>query len=154
QFLGRLYVLRDVTHQREVDRMKTEFVSMVSHELRTPLTSIKGYVDLLLEGEVGDISEEQQDFLTIVKNNADRLVALINDLLDISRIEAGRVELRRTALDLTHVVSGVATMLGPQFEAKRQRLVLKLPSVLPAAWADHDRVTQIVTNLLSNAYKY
>jgi len=75
--------------------MKSEFVSLVSHELRTPLTSIKGFVDLILDGDVGDIGEEQRELLQIVKNNADRLVALINDLLDVSRIESGKVELQR-----------------------------------------------------------
>jgi len=93
--LGRLYAFRDVTHEREIDRMKSEFVSLVSHELRTPLTSIKGFVDLILDGDVGDIGEEQRELLQIVKNNADRLVALINDLLDVSRIESGKVELQR-----------------------------------------------------------
>ncbi|MCX6022699.1 MAG: response regulator [Chloroflexi bacterium] len=152
--LGRLYVFRDVTHEREVDRMKSEFVSLVSHELRTPLTSIKGYVDLLIDGEVGDVTEEQSEFLGIVKNNADRLVSLINDLLDISRIESGKVELRRSTLDLTRLIAAAAGSLRPQMESKNQSLTLDLPRDLPSVWCDSDRVTQIMINLISNAHKY
>ena len=92
--LGRLHAFRDVTRERELDRMKDEFVSLVSHELRTPLTSIKGYVDLLIDGDAGEVTEEQKEFLDIVKSNSDRLVLLVNDLLDVSRIEAGRINLR------------------------------------------------------------
>ena len=90
-FLGVVTVLRDVTKEVEADRAKSEFVSTVSHELRTPMTAIKGYTDLLHAQAVGPINEEQRRFLAIIKNNANRLTALINDLLDISRIETGRV---------------------------------------------------------------
>ncbi len=152
--LGRLYVFRDVTHEREVDRMKSEFVSLVSHELRTPLTSIKGYVDLLLEGDAGELNEEQEEYLGIVKNNADRLVALINDLLDVSRIESGKIQLQRASLDIAQSIRGVANSLKPQIEGKAQQLALDIPATLPAVSGDPDRVTQILTNLLSNAYKY
>lgn len=82
-FLGRLYVFRDVTHEREVDRMKTEFVSLASHELRTPLTSIKGFTEMVLDGDAGEINDEVAEYLGIVHSNADRLVALVNDLLDL-----------------------------------------------------------------------
>ena len=154
EHLGRLYVFRDVTREREVDRMKSEFVSLVSHELRTPLTSIKGYIDLLMDGDAGELNEEQQEFLEIAKNNADRLVALINELLDVSRIESGKIELHRTALDLAGLISEVAQSLRPQIEAKGQHLILELNETLPTVLGDADRVTQILTNLLSNAYKY
>jgi signal transduction histidine kinase len=137
---------------QEANRLKTEFVSMVSHELRTPLTSIQGYAELLLEDE--QIAEEQRESLTLVKKNADRLLGLINDLLDLSRIEAGRVDLRRTSLDLARLILEVAGSLRPLIEAKRQRLRLELGDALPAVWADADRVTQILTNLISNAHKY
>lgn len=154
EFLGRLYVFRDVTHEREIDRMKSEFVSLVSHELRTPLTSIKGYIDLILDGDAGEITEEQQEYLEIARNNADRLVALINDLLDVSRIESGKVELQRRALDMAHVIQDVASSLRPQIDAKGQHLSLIVHKPLPTILGDADRVTQILNNLLSNAYKY
>jgi signal transduction histidine kinase len=137
---------------QEANRLKTEFVSMVSHELRVPLTSIQGYAELLLENE--QIAEEQCECLTIVKKNSERLLGLINDLLDLSRIEAGRVDLHRASLDLACLIREVAGSLRPLIEAKRQRLRLDLGDALPAVWADTDRVTQILTNLISNAHKY
>ncbi len=154
EYLGRLFVFHDVTREREVDRMKTEFVSMVSHELRTPLTSIKGYIDLLQAGEVGEVSEEQREFLDIIKTNADRLVELINDLLDLSRIEAGRIELKRKAVDLGRLIHQVTHSLKPLMTAKQQHLTLNLDPAMPPVWGDADRVTQILTNFVSNAYKY
>jgi signal transduction histidine kinase len=137
---------------QEANRLKTEFVSMVSHELRTPLTSIQGYAELLLED--GQIAEAQRETLMIVKKNSDRLLGLINDLLDLSRMEAGRVNLHRTNLDLARLIPEVAGSLRPLIEAKRQRLRLDVGEALPAVWADQDRVTQILTNLISNAHKY
>src|SRR5499433_4055091 len=137
---------------QEANRLKSEFVSMVSHELRTPLTSIQGYAELMLEDE--QITEEQRESLTLVKKNADRLLGLINDLLDLSRIEAGRVDLHRTSLDLACLIPEVARSLRPLIEAKRQQLKLDLGDALPAVWADANRVTQILTNLISNAHKY
>jgi len=137
---------------QEASRLKTEFVSMVSHELRTPLTSIRGYADLLLEDK--QIVGEERESLTIVKKNAHRMLGLINDLLDLSCMEAGKIELQRANLDLTRVIPEVAGALRPLIEAKRQRLRLDLEDALPAVWADGDRVTQILTNLVSNALKY
>src|SRR5262245_58489656 len=96
---------------QEANRLKTEFVSMVSHELRTPLTSIQGYAELLLEDE--RIGGEERESLTLVKKNADRLLGLINDLLDLSRIEAGRLDLHRTSLDLACLIPEVARSLRP-----------------------------------------
>jgi signal transduction histidine kinase len=137
---------------QETNRLKTEFVSMVSHELRTPLTSIQGYAELMLEDE--QLAEEQRESLILVKKNAERLLGLINDLLDLSRIEAGRLDLHRASLDLARLIPEVAGSMRPLIEAKRQRLKLDLGEALPAVCADADRVTQILTNLISNAHKY
>jgi signal transduction histidine kinase len=137
---------------QEANRLKTEFVSMVSHELRTPLTSIQGYAELLLEDK--RIDEAQRESLTSVKKNSDRLLGLINDLLDLSRMEAGRLDLHRTSLDLARLIPEVAGSLRPLIEAKRQQLRIDLGDALPPVWADADRVTQILTNLISNAHKY
>jgi len=152
--LGRLHAFRDVTKEREAERIKDEFVSLVSHELRTPLTSIKGYVDLLIDGDAGEVTEEQKEFLEIVKSNSDRLVMLVNDLLDVSRIEAGRINLRLQPVDMADSINEVAMSLRPLMEQKRQSLRLELPKDLPQVMADRDRVAEIVTNLLSNAHKY
>ncbi|RNC73128.1 MAG: PAS domain S-box protein, partial [Desulfuromonadales bacterium] len=152
--LGRLYVFRDVTRERELDRMKSDFVSLVSHELRTPLTSIAGYVEMLVDGDAGPLSEEQEEYLGIVKRNTDRLTTLINDLLDVTRIEAGKIQLKREPLALSSIIRGVAQSLLPPMEAKEQTLTIDLPDDLPAVYGDGNRVVQIVTNLLSNAHKY
>ena len=139
---------------KEANRLKGEFVSMVSHELKAPITSIRGYVDLLLEGEAGRLSAEQREHLTIVSESTARLLSLIDDLLDLARIEAGRIELHECALDLGRLVRGVAGSMRPLMEAKGQQLALDVADPLPAAWADADRVTQVLTNLVSNAHKY
>ncbi|MGH7318227.1 MAG: HAMP domain-containing sensor histidine kinase, partial [Candidatus Rokuibacteriota bacterium] len=138
----------------ETSRLKSEFVSMVSHELRTPLTSIQGYVSLLRDGQESQPPADRRECLAIVQGNADRLLALIDDLLDIARIEAGKIELHRARLDLRPVIHAVAGALRPLLEAKGQRLTLDLDAALPAVWGDGDRVTQILTNLVSNAQKY
>jgi signal transduction histidine kinase len=138
----------------EANQRKSQFVTLVSHELRTPLTAIAGYVELLLEGPVGEGATHQRKSLGIVKSNADRLIALIDDLLDIARLEVGKVELKRTTLDLAHLIQEVATALHPQLEAKGQRLTLDVADALPAIAGDAARITQILTNLLSNAQKY
>jgi signal transduction histidine kinase len=137
----------------EANRLKTEFVSMVSHELRTPLTAIQGYVELLAEG--ADIpDQERHECLASVKSNTERLLALINELLDLPRIEAGRVELRCAAIDLGPLIESTARSLRPLIDRKRQDLKLDLGEAQAVVWADADRVTQILTNLISNANKY
>ena len=139
---------------QEANQRKSQFVTLVSHELRTPLTAIAGYVELLLEGPVGEGATHHREYLGIVKSNADRLIALIDDLLDIARLEAGKVDLKRTTLDLARLIQEVATALRPQLEAKRQRLTLDMADALPAIVGDAARLTRILTNLLSNAQKY
>lgn len=152
--IGRISVFRDVTAERQADKMKTEFVSMVSHELRTPLTSIKGFTDLMLAGDVGPLTPDQNEFIQIIKSNADRLVALIEDLLDVSRIEAGELLLQPRAVRVEQLIHHVASSVRPQLDRKNQSLSVELPDTLPAAWADKDRVTQILVNLVANAHKY
>lgn len=151
---GRLFVFRDITREAEIDRMKTEFVSHVSHELRTPLTSIKGYIDLLLDNEVGELNEEQVEFLQIVQNNSNRLVALISDLLDIARIEAGRIELQCAPRQIKSLIEQAASTLRMAIEEKAQTLTVNVPPDVPPVLADDNRMTQVLTNLLSNAHKY
>lgn len=154
EYQGRLYVFHDVTQERELDRLKNEFVSMVSHELRSPLTSIKGYVDLLQTGAAGQITVEQREFLDIIKANTDQLVDLINDLLDLSRMEAGRLELNYESMDLGLVIHQVMNTFRPQIDAKQQHLTLDAPGGTLTIWADRARLVQVLTNLISNAHKY
>ncbi len=155
-FLGTVSVFRDITHEVEVDRLKSEFVATVSHELRTPMTSIKGYVDLLLMGAAGALSENQVHFLEIVRANTERLSVLVNDLLDISRIEAGRISLSFQPLDLRVIAEDVIADLvrRSQEENKPMAISLDAPADLPAVRGDPERVRQILDNLVSNAYHY
>jgi CheY-like chemotaxis protein/two-component sensor histidine kinase len=153
-FLGRLFVYRDVTLEREVDRMKSEFVSLVSHELRTPLTSIKGFTEMVLDGDAGEINEEVEEYLTIVFNNAERLVSLVNDLLDLSRIESGRIQLKLETVDLTGIIGAVTTTLQHKIAEKGQTLAVNIDPQATAVTADHDKLVQVVTNYVSNAHKY
>ncbi len=152
--LGILCVFRDVSREREVERMQSEFVSLVSHELRTPLTSIVGYVDMLLDGDAGDLNELQLDFLSVVRRNSDRLTTLISDLLDVSRIESGSIKLRWETFDIKDLLRDLAGNLRPQFESKGQRLTLDLSGGESNVSGDIGRLTQVFTNLLSNANKY
>jgi PAS domain S-box-containing protein len=155
EYLGSVSVFRDITREVQADRAKSEFVSTVSHELRTPMTSIKGYADLLLMGAAGQVNETQQHFLSVIKSNADRLSVLVNDLLDISRIESGRVKLDLKPLPLEGVIEQVMTTLRGKIEEKRLTLRLSLPEdKLPRVYGDRDRLIQILTNLISNAYQY
>jgi len=155
EYLGSVSVFRDITREVEADRTKSEFVSTVSHELRTPMTSIKGYADLLLMGAAGQVNETQQRFLSVIKSNADRLSILVNDLLDISRIESGRVKLDLKPLSIESVIEQVATTLRGKIDEKNLTLRLSLPEEeLPRVYGDRDRVIQILTNLVSNSYQY
>jgi PAS domain S-box-containing protein len=156
EYLGSVSVIRDITREVEVDRLKSEFVTNVSHELRTPMTSIKGYADILLMGAAGPLTSEQSKFLEVIKNNADRLSTLVNDLLDISRIESGRVELVMRPLDLGEIFGLVAdTLRGRMDEAdKKLTVATDVPADLPPVWGDRERVTQVVMNLADNAFNY
>jgi signal transduction histidine kinase len=140
----------------EVDRLKSEFVATVSHELRTPMTAIKGYVDILIMGAAGALNENQIHFLDIVGNNIERLNILVNDLLDISRIESGRVTLSRQPIDLREVAEDVIAevLRRSQEESKPMALSLDAPKHLPKVMGDTERVRQIIGNLVDNAYNY
>lgn len=136
------------------NRAKSEFVSAAAHELKNPLTSIKGYSDLLVAGAVGPVSEKQADFLATIRSNAERMKTLVSDLQDISRIEAGQMQLQFQGESLEAIISEVSNSLINQIEAKDQQLEINLAEDLPAIWCDNTRLVQVLTNLVSNAHKY
>ena len=161
KIVGFLRVAKDITEKKryerrlkELDKMKSDFVSNVSHELRTPLTSIKGSVDNMLDGLTGSLNEKQIRYLNRIKSNTDRLSRLINDLLDLSRIESGRVEVRPTTLPLTALTEEVAEHMRALAAEKLIRI--EVPSSDPSVtvWADRDKVTQVLMNLIGNAVKF
>lgn len=139
---------------RELDHLKSAFVSIVSHELRTPMTSIKGYVENLLDGVSGHLTERQTYYLIRVKFNADRLTRMTNELLDLSRIEAGLAELHLTELSIPDVVHEVIESVQLLARGKFIALVQEHATELPVIRADRDKLLQILTNLLHNAIKF
>ena len=138
----------------ELDKLKSDFVSNVSHELRTPLTSIKGSADNMLDGLTGPLNEKQTRYLTRIKANTDRLARLINDILDLSRIETGRLELHLATLRLVPLAKEVTEHLAPVAAPKNISIEVAASDPGITAWADHDKVTQVLMNLVGNAVKF
>jgi signal transduction histidine kinase len=137
----------------ELDSLKDEFIALVSHELRTPLTSIRGYLELLLEGEAGELTQEQQQFLGVVERNAHRLLHLVGDLLFLAQLEAGKLNLEVGAVDLAAVASESVETARPLAEEKDVSLTLATGPV-PLMAGDRGRVAQLLDNLVSNAIKF
>ncbi len=154
EFLGVVTIFRDITKEVESDRAKSEFISTVSHELRTPMTAIKGYTDLLSGGVVGPLNESQIRFVSVVQNNTNRLIALINDLLDISRIETGLVRFEPAPLRIGEVISEVVEALAARAQENGLALTSTVDANLPELMGDRDRIHQVLTNLVGNAINY
>src|SRR5438445_1745859 len=150
--VGAVVVFRDVTERRAIETLKSEFVSTVSHELRTPLTSIRGALGLLSSGLLGPVAEKGQRMLEIAVTNTDRLVRLINDILDLERIDSGNVELRRSSVDAQSILVQATEGLQSIAEEANVRIVVKPATGM--LWGDSDRIIQTLTNLLGNAIKF
>jgi signal transduction histidine kinase len=146
---ARLY---EALHQ--ANQAKSEFVSLVSHELRTPMTSIRGYSEMLSKGLVGALNPRQQQFVDVIERNVNRMRILVSDLLDLSRIETGRLRLEPESTELELAVDDAFETVEEQLNAKDQQFTAKLSENLPQVWADPHRLTQILINLMGNAVKY
>lgn len=149
--LGRGQILRDITQNKEVDRMKTSLISTVSHELRTPLAAIKGYASTLLAEDVQWDAVTQREFLQIISNETDRLTRLVNDLLDMSRIEAGSLTVSRTECRLEELVERAVKRTHP---SPQKHLHIQIPPGLPTIFVDPERIEAVLRNLLENSVKY
>ncbi len=152
--IGVVTVLRDITKEVEASLAKSQFISTVSHELRTPMTSVKGYTDLLRQEAVGPLTPQQSHFLNVIHRNADRLTTLINDLLDVSRVESGKVKLNLQETQVITLVKQVIETLEVPAQEKGLSLTLDAPEELPLAKVDRDRITQVLTNLIGNSIAY
>ena len=152
--LGHIVLYRDVTHEVEVEKAKTEFVSVVSHELRTPMTSVKTSLALLLAGAGGALEPPAHELLEVALRNADRLIRLVNDLLDLSRLEAGRMELRLEPVALEEAVAASVEMVAAFAKARDVTVRIQPPAESHVVRAERDRVVQVIVNLLSNAIKF
>jgi PAS domain S-box-containing protein len=154
QTVGMVSVLSDITKQKQVDELKSKFVSNVSHELRTPLVAIQKSLSLILEKEVGEITEDQEKFLSIAHRNIDRLSRLINDLLDVQKLDAGQMKINKSIFPVNGVVEHVISTMGTWLKDKKINIERKFGSMQIDVEGDPDRLTQVVTNLLGNALKY
>jgi signal transduction histidine kinase len=139
---------------RELDQLKSSFVSIVSHELRTPMTSIKGLVENMLDGLTGDLNDRQTFYLGRVKYNIERLTRMINDLLDLSRIEAGRMNLHQSAVNIGSLAREVVETLQPLAQERSLILEAQVASAIGIIQGDRDKLIQIFTNLINNALKF
>jgi PAS domain S-box-containing protein len=155
-FLGTITIVRDITRDVEVDRMKSEFVATVSHELRSPITPIKGFIDLLRMGVPGKLSEEQDRYLDIIYQNIHRLEMLVDELLDISRIEAGKVVLTFEPLNVEQLVNELHAYTKHRSKAEDKQISFQsnIEADLPEIWGDPERVRQILTNIVDNSFDY
>lgn len=147
-----LVTFRDLTRRREVDRMKAEFVSVVSHELRTPLTSIHGALGLLASGLLGEATTKGKRMLDIAVSNTDRLIRLINDILDLEKFDSGRMTLRRVSCHARDLIKNAAGEMRAM--AQKHNVEFRLGSENALIHADPDRMVQCLTNLMSNAIKF
>jgi signal transduction histidine kinase len=139
---------------RRIDSIKSEFVSVASHELRTPLAAIKNAVQLMLSGETGEINKDQEKFLSMAERNINRLTNILNDLLNLSRIESGKIELKFKNIELKDIIELAASSLRPHADGKSIQIEVEIPEQLPTVYADQDKIEQILTNLIGNAVKF
>jgi signal transduction histidine kinase len=157
---GSVYVsqlIREIDEQRavamEASRLKSEFLANTSHELRTPLTAILGFLQLVIDGAVED-PVKQQEFLKIAHDSADKLLTIINDVLDLAKIEAGRLEVHQAPVPVNRVLDDVEVLFRHQMKGQGLGFDIRAPESRAVVWADPDRVVQILTNLLSNSMKF
>lgn len=154
EMVGALLLMHDITREVESDRLKTEFIGTMSHELRTPMTAIKGFTQLLAMGGLGPVNDTQREFLSTIQNNAERMISMINDVLDITKIETGSIDLDLRPIHLAEALSSVVSDLQNLINGRGHTLSVNVPTTLPLVHADTSRLHQVLSNLLSNAAKY
>ena len=154
RLLGAVTLLEDITHLREIDRLKSDFIATASHELRTPLTSVQMGVHLLLEKAAGELNYKQIEVLSACREDCDRLDKLMRDLLDISRLEAGEIQTKLEVFKSYDLIFREAQQLRPQVEAKRLGFTIAVPKDLPPVMADRLQVARVLSNLVVNATRY
>jgi signal transduction histidine kinase/CheY-like chemotaxis protein len=153
KFLGLINVFNDITAERQIDRLKTEFVSLVSHELRTPLSSIKAYAEILLKKPDRD-TNQRVEFLNIINEETDRLTRLINDILNITKIEERRIDLERNPVDISGVIDKSVSAHRSSGQKKNITIDVGVQRDIPQIWGDEDSLMQVLANLLNNAVKF
>jgi NtrC-family two-component system sensor histidine kinase KinB len=152
--LGAVTILEDITHLREIDRLKSEFIATASHELRTPLTSVQMGVHLLLEGALGELTDSQNEVLQACRQDCERLDKLMRDLLDLSKIEAGESQPQLAAVSARDLLIKSVKELRPQVEAKGLELIIDAPVELPLVMVDRLQIERVISNLVINALRH
>jgi signal transduction histidine kinase len=140
--------------EKELSQRKSDFVSNVSHEFKNPLIIIRSSLDLILAETVGGITSEQRRLLNMGKNSVERLLRLVSDLLDLSKIEAGRMNMKRENFDISLLVNEILSMFEKEFSNKNILLSKNIPSGIGMIWADRDKISEVIINIISNAVKY
>jgi PAS domain S-box-containing protein len=153
QVCGVVAVLHDITREKEISKMKNDFVSHVSHELKTPLASINAYSEMLLEGEAKD-GQTRKEFYSVIQGQAKRLNRLIEDILNISRIESGLIQVKKKPISLTILIEEQLQMIRGQAQEKSIEITSQKPIVFDQVYVDSDMISRVIVNLLSNAIKY
>ena len=154
QTVGMVTVLNDITKQKELDNMKSQFLSNVTHELRNPIGAIKQSIAVILEGTAGDLTEPQHKFLSNAKRNLDRLSALVDDILDLSKLEAKKMEIKLKLTAISKVIDEVCETIDTWTKNKEIRIVKDIEEDLPEINVDPDRIIQVLMNIISNAIKF
>ena len=154
QILGTVTVLRDITQLKEIDKIKSQFVSMVAHELRAPVAAIEGWLEIVLSGELGEDEEQRKKWLGRAKDRAHSLLIMVNDLLEINRMEAGRVAQKMETVKLSEIIQKIVDFAKPEVDKQNITITIKLPKDMPPIQADVKDMEKLFTNLINNAIKY
>lgn len=151
---GAVVVVRDITEERELEGAKSSFISIASHQLRVPLTTMRWYSEMLLAGDAGELSEQQHEFASAIEAGTEHMVALLDTLLQLARVETGRVQVSPRLIRLDQLTQEVILSMQSSLEAKQQRVAVTAPADLPEVSMDQEIVWQVIQNLLSNASRY
>ncbi len=152
--VGGIVVFRDITHEREIEEIRTDLISIASHQLRTPLSEIKGLLSLLKDNIAGPLNDKQKEYLEPLDVSNERMINLVNDLLNISRIEQGKIQLNFQKVNLGTLTAEICRGLEINAKQKKQTLSVVLDQNLPEVVADPEKTKEIISNLVENALKY
>jgi PAS domain S-box-containing protein len=152
--IGTVAVIRDITREKEIEQSKTDFISLASHQLRTPLSAIKWFAEMLLHGDAGSLSPESKEFLNHIYKSNERMIELVNALLNISRIEAGKIQLEPKSTKIRQLIEEAVEDIQPSLQERKQLLTVQEEGIVQTVWCDPQMIRNVTMNLLSNAIKY